>query len=682
MNDKRSMTVEDLTRIHEINEVAISPDGRWIAYVLKTPDRMSKSYKTNLYLITPDGGSPLQITHDGKSTSPAWSHDSMKLAFISRRQEKPQIYILPISQPGEAKPLTSHPNGATNPTWSPDDQTIAFMAGMTADEMRDEDDPEEKTPPGDELEGKHRKERRQKDEEDRYDPRSVEKIPYRTGTNYISDRHQQIYLLQVDAAGDEAKPRRLTSALTSYTQIRWMPDGESIITVRTINPDQDDPFRNRNVYRIDITTGNETALPDDGYSPYAALPSPDGQWLAVVRLDRDRTDMPARLVVRSLQTDELRDLTTAIDRSLYDFDWTPDGALLIASPTRGCVELLRIDPETGATTTLFSQPMTLCMSFSFDDAGNLAMQSTAPDRLEEVFYLPANGDAPQQLTHIHDDFANEVTFAETHEVTYKSEDDVEIQGWYLLPPGYEGTTPPPLALNIHGGPHVMWSPAARAIWHEWQCHAAAGYAVFFCNPRGSEGYGTTFVQGAHAGWGTVAMVDIMAGVDWMIANGHADGERMAITGGSYGGYMTTWIIGHTDRFKAAVPQRGVYNLTSFYGTSDVPYLISSEFDHEPWSEAGRKIYWEHSPLAYAHNVTTPTLIMHAEQDYRVPIEQAEQYFAWIRRATDTPVKFIRYPREGHELSRSGEPDHRIHRLHTMIDWFNAYCRQAGQDSSE
>jgi dipeptidyl aminopeptidase/acylaminoacyl peptidase len=218
------------------------------------------------------------------------------------------------------------------------------------------------------------------------------------------------------------------------------------------------------------------------------------------------------------------------------------------------------------------------------------------------------------------------------------------------------------------------------MWHEWQTHAAEGYVVFYCNPRGSDGYGDKFLRDLHSNWGHVAMQDIMAGVDAMLEKGFIDESRMAISGGSYGGYMTAWIIGKTDRFAAAVPQRGVYNLTSFYGTSDVPVLISTEFDTEPWDDFDK--LWQHSPLAYAKHITTPTLIIHAENDFRVPIEQGEQLFAWIRRSTDTPVKMLRYPREGHELSRSGEPKHRISRLQEMMDWFNRYCQpEAARDDA-
>ena len=261
---------------------------------------------------------------------------------------------------------------------------------------------------------------------------------------------------------------------------------------------------------------------------------------------------------------------------------------------------------------------------------------------------------------------------DVHELRFESPNG-QIQGWYLLPLNYEKGERYPLALNIHGGPHVAWGFSTKSMWHEWQFHAARGYAVFYCNPSGSGGYGEAFMRKLHAAWGPVAMTDIMAGVDALLELGIADGKRMAITGGSFGGYMTAWIITHTSRFKAAVSQRGVYNITSFYGTSDVPLLMSNEFDAEPWED--HDVYWDNSPLKYAADIKTPLLLIHSENDFRVPIEQAEQLFAWVRRATDTPIRMLRYPREGHELSRSGEPGHRISRLNEMIEWFDRYVNK-------
>jgi dipeptidyl aminopeptidase/acylaminoacyl peptidase len=204
------------------------------------------------------------------------------------------------------------------------------------------------------------------------------------------------------------------------------------------------------------------------------------------------------------------------------------------------------------------------------------------------------------------------------------------------------------------------------MWHECQVHAAHGYVVFYCNARGSDGYGQVFQD--HS-FGVPDYPDQMAGVDKMIELGYADPDKLAVTGGSYGGYMTAWIIGHTDRFKAAVAQRGVFNLLSFYGTTDITAFTTDEFGVEPWQNP--TLLWERSPLAYAHNIKTPLLIIHGENDYRVSISESEQLFTYVR-ANGGTVKLMRLPRESHDHSRSGEPLHRVQRLEAMFDWFDRY----------
>src|SRR5690606_5601273 len=205
--------------------------------------------------------------------------------------------------------------------------------------------------------------------------------------------------------------------------------------------------------------------------------------------------------------------------------------------------------------------------------------------------------------------------------------------------------------------HIMWGPNNPIEWYEWQNMAAQGYVVMFCNPRGSGGYGEAFQMSVYAGgWSDLAYGDIMAGVDSLIAKGFIDTERMAITGGSYGGYMTTWAVAHTDRFCAAVTQRGVYNLLSFFGTTDIPTFVLNEFGTLPTENA--QFLWEQSPLAHAHKIKTPLLIIHSENDYRVSISEAEQLFAYLRRL-GVETEFVRFPRDGHELTRNGEPEHRV-----------------------
>ncbi|MGB7342445.1 MAG: S9 family peptidase [Phototrophicaceae bacterium] len=673
MNDeKRLITIEDLVKIKYVQDPQISPDGQWIAYVVMSTNQMDQKYDRDIYLAASDGSQTVRLTRSGNNTSPCWSPDGKHIAFVSTRAERPQIYVLPVQHAGEARALTSHANGAVAPAWSPDSQMIAYLSSSNIVEREQEDSNEKPAPPTDKLEGKHRSERKKEDEKMRWDPHPMERIPYRQGTSFTDDRHAQIYIIPVDEAleGDDAKPRRLTSAETSYSPPQWSKSGRTIVTTRAWDEHADENWKFSNIYMIEVESGVERRFKDDAYSYFEAIPSYDGDWLICTRQPSGSTDSLARLTLISLEGGhDPVDLNLELDRGLLGYDWVEDGTLLTLVSTEGRVEVHSLDPKTKQFTPIITSDQVI-LGFDARRDGTFAYVSRTTDELPELFYMDASTN--KRLSNVNQAFVDEVQIQATHEIWFENPEGQKIQGWYILPPNYEDGKQYPLALNIHGGPHVMWTPSTPAMWHEWQTHAAAGYVVFFCNPRGSAGYGQKHVAAIRSNWGKVTMDDVMAGVDAMIAKGLIDESRMAITGGSFGGYMTAWIIGNSDRFVSAVPQRGVYNISSFYGTSDVPRLMSSEFEAEPWED--RDKFWAHSPLAYAHNIKTPTLIIHSENDYRVPIEQAEQLFAWIRRATDTPVKMLRYPREGHELSRSGEPAHRISRLKEMINWFDKYCQ--------
>lgn len=672
--EKRLITVEDVMNIRYVEDPQISPDGKWIAYVVMSADKIERSYKRDIYMVSTEGGEPIPLTRSGKSTSPRWSPDSSSLAFVSNQKNangeaKPHIYILPITQPGEARQLTSNENGAFAPAWSPDGKQIAYLSRMNAAERAKEDSEEKDEAPQDKLEGKHRSERKAEDEKNRFDPRPMERIPYREGTSFNDDRQAQIYIIE-SAEGDDVKARCLTSTDVGYTQPVWSKSGRHLLTTRAWDTERDEYFRWRNLYLIELESGIERRIKDDDRVYGSPKPSYDGDWIVCVRRPSTSTDSMFHLTLVPLEgSGEPIDLNVELDRSVSAYDWTEDGKLLVVVETEGRSEVHSLDPKTKAFTPLITDEQSI-MGFNVLQNGNFAFVSRSTMQIDELFF---KGDSePQQMTEVNQSFMDEISVMETQEIRFQNGNGDEIQGWYILPPDFEEGKQYPLALNIHGGPHVMWSPSARSMWHEWQTHAAAGYVVFFCNPRGSDGYGQAHMNAIRSAWGSITMEDVMAGVDTMIAKGFIDESRMAVTGGSFGGYMTGWIVGNTERFASAVSQRGVYNVSSFYGTSDVPVLMSAEFEAEPWEDPQK--FWEQSPLAYAHNVTTPTLLIHSENDFRVPIEQAEQFFAWIRRATNTPVRMLRYPREGHELSRSGEPQHRISRLTEMVNWFNTYCQ--------
>ncbi len=670
---KRPITVDDLYRLSHIESPQVSPDGQWIAFVRVTVDKLDNGYKRNIWLVKTSGSDPMQITRSGKDSSPEWSPDGQTLAFVSSRSDKPQIYLLPMTAPGgEARALTSHENGAHSPAWSPDGKNIAFLASMNANERAKEDSGEKDPEPADKFEAEQREKRKEYDEKMRWDPRPMWRIPYRAGTSFLDDRYAQVYVLPT-AEGlkdDESKPRRLTDFDGHYDTPCWSNDGKYIYTARTGDPTADEPFLKNHLYRIKVSDGAHDQLTDGDVADFIESVSPDGKWVAFTRTTLP-IDTLTKLAVIPAGGGEVKLLNVEIDRSPGTVDWAGDDQLIVSFGDTGDSVFYTLDAKNGSYAKLFTGGF-VAESANTSSDGGVAFAASTPLIPGELYWKAAGSNDYQQMTSFNKDFLDEVFVQETHEFRFQSPGG-EIQGWYILPVGYEKGKTYPLALNIHGGPHVMWSPSARSMWHEWQFHAASGYAVFFCNPRGGDGYGEKFQNALHSDWGNVAFTDIMAGVDAFLKLGIADEKRMAVTGGSYGGYMTAWVVGHTDRFAAAVTQRGVYNLASFYGTSDVPILISSEFDVEPWENYEK--LWAHSPLAYAQNIKTPLLIIHAENDYRVPIEQAEQLFAFVRRGTDTPVKMMRYPRDGHELSRSGEPKHRVSRLTEMVKWFDEYCKK-------
>jgi dipeptidyl aminopeptidase/acylaminoacyl peptidase len=378
-----------------------------------------------------------------------------------------------------------------------------------------------------------------------------------------------------------------------------------------------------------------------------------------------------RLSVISTEDGTIKDLNVELDRSVGGYHWTSDSSgLIFFAGTEGIAPIYHTAVENGEVTTLArGEFKSLWLDVGKD--GEVAFVASKPDAPPELYWLPAGEDQYRQMTEFNQAFLDEVYVQPMHELWFTTPSGNRIQGWYMLPVGYEEGKQYPMALHIHGGPHVMWGPSQESMFHEWQTHAGEGYVVFYCNPRGAAGYGESFQKALHGGWGEVAYEDIMAGVDALLEKGFVDESKMAVTGGSYGGYMTAWIVSHNNRFQCAVSQRGVYNLISFTGTSDVPSLIFGEFDVYPWED--HDLLWRHSPVAYAHQIKTPLLIIHSENDFRVPIEQAEQLFSFVRYSGGT-VEMWRYPREGHELSRSGEPEHRMSRLRKMTDWFNRYCK--------
>ncbi len=646
MGDKRLIQFEDLANLVYSEDPQVSPDGRWVVFVRTQPSLADNAYDNTLWLAPTDGSVPArQLTFSGKDSQPRWSPDGAHLAFVSGRGGKPQLYLLPMAAHGEAQQLTDHPNGATTPRWSPDGTHLAYLARTNAHERAREDGSTNAAP----------------DDSEHFDPLYITRLPYREGTTYHDGRTNQIYVLELATR----RSRRVSTHDTHYSEPVWAHDGSALFTTHIVNLDGDEYWRKSSIYRLDLATGNETQLLEGEHTINSLAVSPNGTWLAFQQRDGRDTISHFNLCVMPCAGGALTVLNESLDRPVSNFAWgADDDHLLLNIANEGISELLWL---TVSTRLIKPLPLPACTVNGISVCGDaVACAVSTHLNPSELYAMPAGGTlAP--VTRFNADFLASVHVQPAHELRYQNEDGVALQGWYLLPPDYEEGKQYPLAVNIHGGPHIMWSCHERSMWHEWQLHAAQGYVVFYCNPRGSEGYGSDFLHALGTQWGEIAMQDIMAGVDALLTKGFVDEERMAITGGSYGGYMVGWIIAHTNRFKTAVAQRGVYNVVSFYGTTDIPTFAECEFQTTAWADPD--FLWVRSPLAYTQTIQTPLLLIHSENDFRVAIEQSEQMFAYLR-LQGKEVAFVRFPREGHELSRSGEPKHRVRRLREMVTWWN------------
>jgi dipeptidyl aminopeptidase/acylaminoacyl peptidase len=684
MNDESLITPQDFYDLFAVEDPQVSPNGDWTAFVRLAVDRVENNYRRAIWLAPTEGASPRPFTTGEKlDYAPRWSPDGRQLAFVSMRNgDKPQIYLIPTDG-GEARRLTDLPQGAENPAWSPNGKLIAFTSRVNAEEREKEDSGPEKEPPENAFEARQHREVEAQREKERFDPRVVRRQPYRVGSNYLDDRRTHIYVIAVAAADPEAdketqKPRRLTGGDVDYAPPIWSPDGTSVLTSATRDPESNTGWIYQDLFRVPLPAPDQARaeplpLTGPGFSNSDPRPSPDGRLIAYLRLPEERiTAQAPRLTVISNEGEQPYDVTPDFDRGINDFRWSPDGrALLFTAGDEGDTSIYQVSVAGGTPTAIVSGRREVLAFDVAHDGECIGFVACTPERPPDVYAAALDGSDERQLTDVNRKFLAQKQVMPAEEIWYTAPDGVEVQGWLVKPPDFDPSRTYPLAVEIHGGPHAMWGPSTMSMWHEWQCLAAQGYVVFYCNPRGSDGYGYAFRDAIHERWGESDMADILSGVDHVVGQGYVDPARLAVTGGSYGGFMTAWIVGHDQRFAAAVSQRGVYHLTSFFGSSDVPELIEGEFEARPW-EAYERL-WKYSPLAYVNEIQTPLLILHSEHDFRAPIPDAEHLFLmlrWLKRE----VEFVRYPREGHELSRSGEPRHRVDRLKRIVEWFDKYCK--------
>jgi dipeptidyl aminopeptidase/acylaminoacyl peptidase len=672
------IVAQDLYQIVTVSDPRFSPDGKWLACVRTEVDREGNDYKSAIWLVPVDGGHPRPFTAgDRRDSAPRWSPDGRWLAFVSNRggeKAKPQIYLIPTDG-GEARRLTKMENGAGEPAWSPDGRCLAFTAPLSAEERAAEDAPEFETPlDPDEI--KRRGEEKEKKEKEKADPRLISRFAYRAETSYFDDRTKHLYVVEIDPEAGQArdKPRRLTQDARNYGAPQWMPDGKALLATVDRAPGEDDLFYHSDVVCVPLDGGELAILTGRDTADHNPHPSPDGRWIAYNSLPvAELTTANAEIRLIPSTGGEPQVLRTELDAHPRDIRWTPDGqGLCFLVAERGRIDLRHVSVKGGPAETIVTGDREILAYDLSPDGRKVGFVGSSNCAPWDLYVAGLDGSGEQRLTQVNGNWLAEKKLGQVEDLWFESADGTAIQGWIVKPPDFDPGRKYPLILSIHGGPHVMWSRHEPTMWHEWQVQAARGYVVLACNPRGSDGYGRDFRASLLNRWGEADLPDLLAGVDQVIATGHVDPERLAVTGGSYGGFMAAWVIGHDDRFKAAVAQRGVYDLIALYSTTDIPLLTEWEFASTPWENPQH--LWKHSPLAYVENIRTPLLLLHSENDFRAPIPAAEGLFVALRRLK-REVEMVRYPRDGHELSRSGEPKHRVDRLERIVGWFDRHMQE-------
>ena len=680
----KKITAETITEIVVVEDVRVSPDGGRIAFVRQSIDRSANETARSIWMTDFRGSKPVSqpFTAGRKDSSPRWTADGTRLGFITERNGDKGIYVIAVSG-GEAQRAASHTNGVTSFEWSTDGKRIAFTSTTRADERAKEDEDAAKPAGGeseaiskDAWEKQRYKDQREHENIQRFDPRIVREFPYRSGTTFKDDRWSHIYVTDVPttfASEKKVKALRVTDGDQNYVDPTWLHDGHAVIASLARHPEHTLIEYWDDMVSIDTESKAEAkTLLSSNYSYYHPVVSPDGQWVALQRILEEHPGFrDETLCVMPASGGELIDLTASLDRGVIDFVWSRDSAqLYFTLQNGGTVNLHRVNIATRVIEQLTNAVHEIT-SFDVDALGRVAYAASTPTDPSALYLREVDGSIIK-LYEPNDKFLHEYIVCPTEAVNHTVEERT-IQGWVITPPGFNPANKYPLALEIHGGPAAMWGAGTRSMWHEWQTLAQAGYVVYFCNPRGSGGYGEAFLRANQGNWGDGPMLDIMRGVDLVIERGYIDTERMVVTGGSYGGYLTAWVVGRTNRFKAAVAQRGVYNLISMRGVTDIPSFNDRETGTTPWDDVNKM--WEMSPLALAPHVQTPLLLEHSELDYCVPSSQAEELYLALRSFKKT-VELIRWSREGHELSRSGEPKHRIERIKRIVEWFGKYTAGA------
>lgn len=657
---KHPITFDDMIKMHRVSEPQISIDGKWVAYTVATPDMDANRNVTNIWVVSTTGGAPTQLTQSGHDSSPVWSPDGRRIAFLSSRSGETQVYLLPL-EGGEAQRLTKLSTGADLVKWSPDGKTIAFTSSVYPD-CKDDD---------------CNKQRDEEKEKDKVKAHVADHLLYRHWTHWNEGKRSHLFVVPADG---RSAPQDLTSGADYDVppdqrggpgDINFSPDGKEICFT-AVTDKMEAVSTNGDLFTVPVAGGEikriTIQLGFDGEPVY----SPDGKYIAYhAQFEREYESDRWRVMLYDRQTGTSENLTEGFDRSADELAWSADSkSIYFTAENETQKPLYEMAARAGGEPKkILADTYNASMSLS-GTGKTMAFERTSLTMPAEVFTASNDGSGVRQLTHHNEAILATLEMHPQETFWFDGADGTKIEAMLVRPPKFDANKKYPLLVLLHGGPQTMWSNAWGYRWNE-EVFSAPGYVTLMINRRGSTGYGQKFTDEITNDWGGKAYVDVMNGVDYALKKyPFIDSTRMAAAGGSYGGYMADWIATHNGRFKAIISHAGVYDNVAMYATDEL-WFEEHDMQGTPWSNP--ESYHKWAPVTYAGELgkfKTPTLVICGERDYRVPYTQSLEFFNELQRQ-GVPSKLVVFPDEGHWILK---PQNARFWYKTFFDWLAFYLR--------
>lgn len=694
-NGTEPVLVTDLLQIKTVSNITVAPKGNQIAFTVTAiiPDDASKvdyKYLTHIYSMgTAAGDEPVQLTTAKEGgAQPSWSPDGTKLAFVRIVDGKSQVFIL-STKGGEPQQLTKSKYGASNPKWSPDGKRILYSSNISLNDLLKDslinasrsipNWPTEK--PGFEKNEQLKFSKAKPDpngnlaeihaylSKNAADKKAIvlNKLNFQNELN-ISDEMNLTLFFLIDSKGGEAT--LVTKGFNRYNSADFLPNGNEIILSGDIDSlEAPDRSLENQIYVFDLATQRERMLIGESGKRFTnAVVSPSGKSIAFL-YDTTNFLSVSKLGIMPMNGSAKDIVTIPFDRAINNLSWSPDEKILyFTAPSNGGVPLFKVTVATKKVEQLTSYNEGIP---SFALVGNtMVYAKTKVTNPSELYVSDVTFKTEKQVTDFNG-WVKRKKLSIPEKKTFVNEKGLTVEYWMMKPTQMKAGEKAPLLLEIHGGPTAMWGPGELSMWHEFQYFCSKGYGVVYSNPRGSGGYGLNFMKANYQDWGTGPASDVLTALDKTLEEGWADPNKLFITGGSYAGYLTAWIISHDKRFKAACSQRGVYDLLTFFGEGNAWRLVPNYFGGYPWEPKVKEVLVRESPINYVQNITTPYIIFHGGNDRRTGFVQGEMMYRSLK-VLGRPVEYVVHPGASHEITRSGDNRQRIDQMLRTYEFFQRW----------